>query len=41
MLAAYLGMLLFVTGQRGFYMDLLRALKGSSAAKEEESPVSA
>lgn len=41
MLAAYLGMLLFVTGQRGFYLDLLRTLKGSSSAREEESPVSA
>jgi hypothetical protein len=41
MLAAYLGMLLFVTGQKDFYMDLLRGLKGSSAAKEEESLVSA
>lgn len=41
MLAAYLGMLLFVTGQKEFYMDLLRGLKGSSAAKEEESLVSA
>ncbi len=40
MLAAYLGMLLFVTGQRAFYMDLLRALKGSSSAREKEILVS-
>jgi O-antigen/teichoic acid export membrane protein len=33
--AAYLGMLLFVAGQKGFYLDLLRGLKARSTAKEE------
>jgi O-antigen/teichoic acid export membrane protein len=41
MLAAYLGMLLYVTGEKEFYMDILRGLKGSSSAEEKESLVSA
>ncbi len=36
----YLGMLLFVAGEKLFYLDLLRALKGSSSSVEE-SPASA
>lgn len=36
MLAAYLVMLLFVTGQKGFYLDILRGLRSSSSRKEEE-----
>jgi O-antigen/teichoic acid export membrane protein len=40
LLVIYLGMLLFVTGQRAFYLDLLRGLKGSSPVKREE-PASA
>ena len=41
MLAAYLAMLLFVTGQRAFYLDLIRTLKGSSSAREKEILASA
>jgi O-antigen/teichoic acid export membrane protein len=40
LLVVYLGVLLFVTGQRAFYLDLLRGLKVSSSVKREE-PVSA
>jgi O-antigen/teichoic acid export membrane protein len=36
MLAVYLGMLLIVTGQKSFYMDLLRGLKSSSSLKEKD-----
>lgn len=34
LLVTYLGMLLFVAGQKSFYLDLLRGLKGRSAVKE-------
>jgi O-antigen/teichoic acid export membrane protein len=37
---AYLAMLLFVAGEKVFYLDLLRTLKGSSSSVEE-SPASA
>jgi hypothetical protein len=37
MLVAYLGMLLLASGQRAFYMDLFRALKGSSSVGDKES----
>jgi PST family polysaccharide transporter len=40
MLFAYLGMLLFVTGQKSFYLDLLRGLKGD-AMVEQKSVISA
>jgi len=33
--AAYLGMLLFVTGQKTFYLDLLRGLIGSPSVKQK------
>ena len=36
----FLGLLLFVAGQKSFYLDLLKGLKGSSAV-EEKSLVSA
>ncbi|HWZ99328.1 MAG TPA: lipopolysaccharide biosynthesis protein [Candidatus Dormibacteraeota bacterium] len=36
MLAVYAGMLLFVTGEKAFYLDVLRGLKGSPSAKEDE-----
>ncbi len=35
LLVMYLGILLFVAGQKAFYVDLLRGLRGSSASKEE------
>jgi len=35
LVAAYLGMLLFVTGQKSFYLDLLRGLTGSSSVKQK------
>jgi O-antigen/teichoic acid export membrane protein len=35
LLVAFLGLLLFVAGQKTFYLDLLRGLKGSSSVKEE------
>src|SRR6266478_2139311 len=35
LVAAYLGMLLFVTGQKTFYLDLLRGLTGSSSVKQK------
>ena len=35
MLAVYLGMFLFVTGQKSFYLDLLRGLKGTESVKEK------
>jgi PST family polysaccharide transporter len=34
MLATYLGMLFFATGQKPFYLDLLRTLRGSSSVEE-------
>jgi PST family polysaccharide transporter len=34
MLAVYLGVLLFVTGQKSFYVDLLRELKRPASVKE-------
>lgn len=34
LLVAYLGILLFVAGQKSFYLDLLRGLKGPSSIKE-------
>jgi O-antigen/teichoic acid export membrane protein len=43
MVAAYAGMLFFVVGQKGFYLDLLRTITGSRSAKsanEEESMAS-
>jgi hypothetical protein len=36
----FLGLLLFLAGQKSFYLDLLKGLKGSSAV-EEKSLVSA
>jgi len=36
LLVTFVGMLLFVTGQKALYLDLLRGLTGSSSAKEEE-----
>jgi O-antigen/teichoic acid export membrane protein len=36
MVAAYVGMLLFVTGQKSFYLELLRALKKPSPVKEKD-----
>jgi O-antigen/teichoic acid export membrane protein len=35
LLATYLGMLLFVAGQKSFYLDLLRGLRGPSSVKAE------
>jgi len=35
LLFGYLGTLLFVTGQKSFYLDLLRGLKGSSSVAEK------
>lgn len=35
LLIAYLGILLFVAGQKSFYLDLFRGLKGTSSVKEE------
>ena len=35
LLVTYLGMLLFVAGQKSFYLDLLRGLKRSPSAKEK------
>lgn len=35
MFAVYLGMLLFVSGQRSFYLDVLRGLKGTASGKEK------
>jgi O-antigen/teichoic acid export membrane protein len=35
LIAAYLGMLLFVTGQKTFYLDLLRGLIGSPSVKQK------
>ena len=35
MFIVYLGMLFFVTGQKSFYMDVLRGLKGTASAKEK------
>ena len=35
MLTVYVGMLFFVTGQKSFYLDLLRGLKGTSSPKEK------
>jgi len=36
MLVVYLGMLLFATGQRAFYMELLRSLKGTTSVKKND-----
>ena len=35
LLVTYLGVLLFVAGQKSFYLDLLRGLKGPSSAREK------
>jgi O-antigen/teichoic acid export membrane protein len=35
LLLTYLGILLFAAGQKSFYVDLLRGLRGSSSVKEE------
>jgi PST family polysaccharide transporter len=35
LLVAYLGMLLFVAGQKSLYLDLFKGLKGSSSIKEK------
>jgi O-antigen/teichoic acid export membrane protein len=35
LLATYLGMLLVIPGQRSFYLNVLRGLKGSSSVKEK------
>jgi O-antigen/teichoic acid export membrane protein len=35
LLVAFLGMLLFVAGQKSFYLDLLRGLRGPSSVKAE------
>ena len=40
LLMTFLGMLLFVTGQKSFYLDLLRGLKKGSSPSKEESLVS-
>jgi hypothetical protein len=32
----YFGVLLFATGQKAFYLDLIRGLKGSSSVKKED-----
>jgi hypothetical protein len=34
-LVTYLGLLLFVAGQKSFYVDLVRGLKGPSAVNEK------
>lgn len=36
MVAVYLAVLFFASGQKSFYLDLLRGLKGSSSVKEKE-----
>lgn len=36
MLVMYTGMLFFVTGQKSFYLDLLRTFKGAPSVKENE-----
>ncbi len=36
MLVVYGGMLLIVTGQKSFYLDILRGLKGAPAVKEND-----
>ena len=41
LLIAFLGVLLFATGQKSVYLDLLRRLKGPSAAEKEKSLASA
>ena len=35
LVAVYLGMLLFVAGEKSFYLDLLRTLRGSSSTPKE------
>jgi hypothetical protein len=35
LLVAFLGILLFVAGQKSFYLDLLRGLRGPSSVKAE------
>jgi len=35
LLATFLGILVFVTGQKSFYLDLLRGMRGSSSVKEK------
>jgi len=34
--ATYLGILLFVAGQKDFYLDLLKGMKGSSPVENED-----
>jgi len=41
LLATFLGLLVFVAGQKSLYLDLLRGLRGPSSVKEEKSLVSA
>jgi len=41
LLVTFFGMLLFVTGQKALYLDLLRGLKGPSSVKEEKGLASA
>jgi O-antigen/teichoic acid export membrane protein len=41
LLVAFVGMLLFATGQKSIYLDLLRGLTGPSSAEEEKSLASA
>jgi PST family polysaccharide transporter len=41
LLITFVGMLLFVTGQKVLYLDLLRGLKGPISGKEEQRLVSA
>jgi PST family polysaccharide transporter len=36
MIAVYAGMLLFVTGQKAFYLELLRGLKGAPPVEEND-----
>jgi len=38
LLVTFVGILLFVTGQKELYLDLLRGLKGPSSAKKESLP---
>ena len=41
LLVTFLGMLLFATGQKALYLDLLRGLRSPSPSKEEKSLASA
>jgi hypothetical protein len=36
LLIAYFGVLLFVAGEKAFYLDLLRGLKGPSSVKKQD-----